>query len=174
MLCKYCKKILVKDDHGRILVYCDHRCSEKDHVGKNHPAWKDELATYSTKHAWISRHYGRPQSCEICLHTDRARYDWANISGRYTRIRTDWKRLCRSCHWTFDKIHLREHLNKNNKSGYRGVHWDKPKKRWTAIIKVKHRNIFAGRFPTKERAARAYNNKFLQYYPDDKAPNMIH
>lgn len=30
--------------------------------------------------------------------------NWANISGKYTREREDWIRLCPSCHRIFDNI----------------------------------------------------------------------
>jgi hypothetical protein len=47
--------------------------------------------------------YGQEKKCEICGTTDKEKtYDWASVGHVYTRKREDWKRLCRSCHASFD------------------------------------------------------------------------
>jgi hypothetical protein len=46
-----------------------------------------------------------------------------------------------------------------NTSGYKGVHWDKARQRWSASIKHDGRSIHLGRFTDKEAAARAYDAK---------------
>ena len=48
-------------------------------------------------------------------------------------------------------------MNKNNKSGYRGVHWDEQGRRWKAQIKVNGKKIGLGLFYDKNEAALAYN-----------------
>lgn len=48
-------------------------------------------------------------------------------------------------------------LRVDNKSGFRGVHWDG--NRWIAQIKSQGRPIYLGRFNTPEAAARAYDTK---------------
>lgn len=49
---------------------------------------------------------GTPQQCEICGTQDpRRAYDWANLSGNHHDPK-DYKRMCRSCHWKYDKKHL--------------------------------------------------------------------
>lgn len=45
----------------------------------------------------------------------------------------------------------------NNKSGYRGVCWDKARGKWKAEIGKNNKNCFIGRYDTKEDAARAYD-----------------
>ena len=42
--------------------------------------------------------------------------------------------------------------SKRNKSGYKGVHWDKAKKKWMAYIQVRGRHTFLGYFETAEEA----------------------
>ena len=42
--------------------------------------------------------------------------------------------------------------NKNSKSGIRGVHWDKQRKLWRAVLRVNGKQIQLGRFATKEEA----------------------
>ena len=46
---------------------------------------------------------------------------------------------------------------RNNKSGYKGVYFDKSTGRWVANIMVQKRTIYLGRYNTPEDAARAYN-----------------
>lgn len=67
--------------------------------------------SYGGVHQWIKRRAGKPGYCEFCKTTDRdTQYDWSNISGEYRRDVTDWQRLCRKCHISYDVEH-------NNKSG---------------------------------------------------------
>jgi len=60
------------------------------------------VTQYKNLHQWVNKQFGRPGVCEDCGTTDAKRYDWAAIGGRYTKLRADWKRLCRSCHQKFD------------------------------------------------------------------------
>lgn len=66
-------------------------------------AWKGDKAHIRTKHMWIARTFGRPEACDNVNCLGRSKfYDWANISGKYKRDRSDYFRLCRSCHKRFD------------------------------------------------------------------------
>ena len=68
-----------------------------------HPAnWKGEEASYLAKHDYIQYHYGKPSLCENCGTTTAKKYEWANISGEHKRDRTDYIRLCTSCHRKYD------------------------------------------------------------------------
>jgi len=61
--------------------------------------------TYWSAHWWISDRYGRPELCENSKTSCRgvsSKYHWANLSGECKRIRSDWKRLCVSCHRLLD------------------------------------------------------------------------
>lgn len=66
--------------------------------GPENPMWKDEGISYAGIHKWMYREFGRPQKCDECQDTVYHRYEWANISGRYLRDRSDWIRLCVPCH----------------------------------------------------------------------------
>lgn len=44
-----------------------------------------------------------------------------------------------------------------NKSGYKGVSWDKVNKKWVAYIQVGNKSINLGRYATADDAARAYD-----------------
>jgi hypothetical protein len=74
-------------------------------TGENNSAWKAEDASYRAKHYWIERKLGKPKFCEECgnKNLNHRQYNWANISKKYYRIITDWKRMCVSCHRLFDK-----------------------------------------------------------------------
>lgn len=60
-------------------------------------------AQYVALHDWVYRKLGRPQKCDECGTTEYHRYEWANISGKYKRDITDWRRLCVPCHRKLDR-----------------------------------------------------------------------
>lgn len=49
---------------------------------------------------------------------------------------------------------LQQKLSKNNKSGIKGVHWDKTKCKWVAQIMLKGKNYNLGSYDRKEVAAK--------------------
>jgi hypothetical protein len=68
--------------------------------------WKGNKVTYAAFHYRIQELRGRPKFCEVCETTDpKKSYDWANLSGKYDDP-SDYKRMCRSCHWKYDKKYL--------------------------------------------------------------------
>ena len=66
---------------------------------------------------------------------------------------------------------------KVNKSGYKGVIFDKSlwplKKPWKAQIKINQKNVNLGRFSSKEGAAEAYNKAAKIYYKEFANLNKI-
>ncbi len=59
---------------------------------------------------------------------------------------------------------------KNNTTGFKGLVWDNQRKKWKAVvyitIKGKEKHFTAGRFNTKEEAAKAYDKKAKELYGD--------
>jgi len=53
---------------------------------------------------------------------------------------------------------------KNNKSGYRGVHWDTTRSKWVAMIKYKYKKMNLGAYVNIEDAAAAYKKAALELY----------
>lgn len=78
-------------------------------------AWKGDNASYASKHIWVSKYLGRPSQCEFCKKNSFKSHQihWANISGLYKRIRSDWIRLCVSCHWAMDRETRKINRQKN-------------------------------------------------------------
>lgn len=71
--------------------------------------WRGNSVTYSAFHYRLRALKGKPHKCEVCGTSDQFRtYDWANLTGRYNDP-SDYKRMCRSCHWKYDKKHLNFH-----------------------------------------------------------------
>lgn len=79
--------------------------------GQSSPYWKGEEASYSAKHIWIRKTYGKASKCERCEGKDGKYFEWANISGEYKRNKSDWMQLCRACHMKFDGHHSKRLMN---------------------------------------------------------------
>ena len=69
---------------------------------EKHHGWKGDKASYYAIHRWIRIHFIRPDYCEICLSKKVKRFEWANITGIYTRDREDYLNLCTTCHKKYD------------------------------------------------------------------------
>jgi hypothetical protein len=64
--------------------------------------------------------------------------------------------------------------NKNNTSGYKGVIWHKPSKKWEAYISDNNGNReHLGLFSTIETAAKAYNTAAVKYHGEFAVLNII-
>lgn len=70
--------------------------------GAESPFWKGDSVKMSGLHKWVERTLGTPKKCQHCGSTNKKRYEWANKSRSYTRVATDWIRLCTSCHRLYD------------------------------------------------------------------------
>lgn len=57
-------------------------------------------------------------------------------------------------------------LMSNNSSGFKGVSWDKRRKKWRAQLNVDSKCVLSGAFPTKELAVQAYQNAQDRYEID--------
>ncbi len=66
--------------------------------------WKGDKVGYCALHAWVKRHFPKPELCEC---GKRKPYDIANISPTYNketynRDLNNWEWLCRKCHMEKD------------------------------------------------------------------------
>lgn len=85
--------------------------------GKDNPQWKGEKASYAAMHYRVANKRGKPKKCEECGTTDESKsYDWACI-GDYKNI-NNYKRMCRSCHFRMDKIHISRKMGINKRNEF--------------------------------------------------------
>lgn len=61
----------------------------------------------------------------------------------------------------------------NNKSGFKGVYYHKPLKKWTAQIAVAGRSIHLGVFKDPREAAMAYNKSAAEYHGEFAHINVL-
>lgn len=79
--------------------------AKRDQYGPKNHMWKGEAASYKAFHQRLERLRGQPKNCACCGTSDPSRaYDWANLTGRLENP-DDYMRMCRSCHWKYDKKH---------------------------------------------------------------------
>ena len=70
---------------------------------QTHPNWKGDKVGYDGLHAWVEKHKGKPGRCTKCG-TEKGRMEWANVSGKYKRLLSDFVRLCVPCHREMDAL----------------------------------------------------------------------
>lgn len=72
--------------------------------GVKHPNWKGDQVGYAALHEWVYKTLGNPRRCSHCKSVSAKRFEWANKSGKYRRVKSDWLRLCTSCHRAYDSL----------------------------------------------------------------------
>lgn len=93
-----------------VYIHKSHQGFQKNHpptymkFREEHCGWKGDKVGYWGIHKWINRKFGMPMKCENCgiEKTSPWAIHWANLSHQYKRDRSDWKRLCQSCHRLYD------------------------------------------------------------------------
>lgn len=69
-------------------------------------AWEGKIVEanstyYMSGHKWISRHFGKPNKCDDCG-IETGKFDWVMTKPYLSKIREDWRRLCKKCHKKYD------------------------------------------------------------------------
>jgi hypothetical protein len=83
--------------------------AKRDQRGSKNDSWKKGSVTYAALHYRVMAVRGKPKKCQRCgTDNPRKTYDWANLTGNYDDP-NDYERMCRSCHWKYDKKHLNFH-----------------------------------------------------------------
>jgi len=69
-----------------------------------------------------------------------------------------------NCRWATRKVQTRNTrlLFANNTSGYRGVSYDKSRKKWKSTVTIKNKQKFIGRYDTKIEAANAFDRYVIE------------
>ena len=76
-------------------------------MGENSSNWKGDDAGYHALHKWVPRGMKRY-------------FQWANISRKYLRDLSDWKRLCKKCHMLYDEILNKGWITRKTRYGIYG------------------------------------------------------
>lgn len=63
---------------------------------------------------------------------------------------------------TSHQNHFNTKIFATNRSGYRGVSWDKRIRRWIVTFSVNNKTVHAGTYADKDAAAKAYNEAIVR------------
>jgi len=74
---------------------------------------------------------------------------------------------------TYQENQRNRRKSHNNTSGYKGVCWNKARRKWAAMIRVNGKLIHLGRFVAIEDAAQAYDAAALRYFGEFAFTNMM-
>lgn len=93
-----------------------------------------------------------------------------HVNGNHLDNRRSNLRIC-----NFRQNQQNKKISKSNKSGYKGVVFEKRsnKNPWVAYIRIDNKGINLGCFATRELAALAYNNAAIKYFGDFAQLNVI-
>lgn len=67
----------------------------------------------------------------------------------------------------------RKQISSNNKSGYKGVSWDKQKNKWRTCLNINKKQKHIGFFNDIIEAAKAYNEAAIKYFGEFAKLNKI-
>lgn len=115
---EYCEKNRLGHIGKRLPEEAKQKLSKR-FSGSGSVTWKGDKVSYSGIHKWINKMLGKPDKCEHCGKSGLKGHQihWANISGKYLRDATDWKRLCARCHVIYDNIGNRAWVTRRRKYG---------------------------------------------------------
>jgi hypothetical protein len=109
--------------------------------------------------------------CDEWNNDNKSFFDWALAHGWEEGLSIDRIDNGRgyepaNCRWATRPAQAQNTraIKSTNKSGYRGVHWNKRAKKWKASIMVSSKNIHLGYFNTALEASEAY----IAYVKDNK------
>jgi len=150
--------------------------------GKNFLVDKDDYARV-IKHTWRLGILGRPQTDIWDKKNKKSRAVLIgrfimspphkkvidHISGNQLDNRKSNLRVCSRK----ENQRNRGCLNKNNSSGFRGVSWDKFRKKWVAQLSYCYKHIFLGRYDSKEEARKAVRLAIGRYHKDFANLNAV-
>lgn len=97
-----------------------------------------------------------------------SKYEVDHINGNRLDNRITNLRFCN------DKQNAHNSMNRGGSSKYKGVHWDKRKRRWIAQIGIEWKRIHLGNFLSEEQAAAAYNQAAIKYHGEFASFNAVH
>ena len=125
--------------------------------------------TLNLKHKDYNDYGGRGITiCDEWKNDFKSFYDWAMSNGysdklSIDRIDNEGNYEPSNCRWVTRTIQSRnQRMQKNNKSGFRGVHFNKKSGKYVARISVNNKRKLLGYFQTAVEGAIAYNNYIIE------------
>ena len=127
--------------------------------------------TLNTKHKHYNGYGGRGITiCEEWKNDFMSFYNWAMENGyeenkglSIDRIDNDGNYCPENCRWVTQTIQCRnQRMQKNNKTGYRGVSFVKARNKYVTYIGINSKLIHLGHFLTPVEGAIAYNNYIIE------------
>ena len=125
--------------------------------------------TLNPKHKHYNDYGGRGITiCEEWKNDFMSFYNWAMSNGysdelSIDRIDNDGNYCPENCRWTTRIIQSRnQRMQKNNKTGYKGVSFREDNNSFRVIISVNKKTIRLGEFKTAVEGAVAYNNYIIE------------
>ena len=68
---------------------------------------------------------------------------------------------------------MNSRLRKDNKSGYKGVYWNKQRQKWHATVKAQGKRQHLGFYENKSEAATAYNHAAINFFGEFACLNEL-
>ena len=143
---------------------------KEDFEWLNSLKWQYDVHGYATRGYWIKG--GKGKTIKTYLH----RFVMGNPKNKRIDHINRNKLDCRKVNLRI-ATHSENLMNrvapKGNKSGYKGVIFDKSRKKWRAEIKHLYKSYYLGRFITRKEAALAYNQAAKEYFGEFAYQNQI-
>ena len=133
--------------------------------------WNDMFERTTKKHCKAYKNYGG-RGISVCERWNDISLFVEDMYGSFEegltleRIDVNGNYEPTNCKWETRAVQSRNTraIRENNKSGYRGVYFNKSKNGWVATITVSNKSKYIGQFKTAEKAGEAYK----QYVIDNK------
>lgn len=79
------------------------RHERRSMVGDRHPSWRGDQAGMQAIHLWLRQKHPKTGTCEECGKVGKTDYAFLRHPEPYTRDRSDYRELCRRCHYALDE-----------------------------------------------------------------------
>lgn len=140
---------------------------DEDYPKVANTKWHYGCKYYAVHHKMINRKHFYIYLHKVVLGVEN-KTEVDHINGDKLDNRRSNLRIC-----THQQNMHNKGMQKNNKSGFKGVSWDSTRKRWKATISHHDRTINLGRFQDKMDAVRTYNNKAVELFGEFARTNSI-
>ena len=119
---------------------------------------------YCEKHYAKFKKYGDPLHTKLHGMSNSSEYKiWRGMIDRCCNKKLHYFK--KNCKWATKTEQARNtRINKNNTSGFRGVSFDKNRKKWMVTISIKNKTKSIGRFKTIEQAIEERKKAELKYW----------